>query len=550
MSLNPRVIRAEPHAEIGETLQRNVGVVLERWSRRAAEEQPNAQRVHHDVLLNRLSEFLQTLARALAESDDADDCTHCDVASLHGEQRWETGWVLTEVIRDFQILRLVIFDFLEEALDRPLRCREVLAVGLALDEAIAASVARYVEERDARLRELEEKRTEDFKEIQKRLLEQAEALRDADRRKNEFLAMLAHELRNPLAPVRNVMKVLGLKKASEGNLKWAQEVIERQVQQMARMVDDLLDVSRITLGKVKLEKQAVELSTVVMRAVEVARPFIDGRKHRLEVSLPSEASWLDADAARLTQIFVNLLTNAAKYTDEGGTIWLTGERQAGEIVLKVRDTGIGIPADLLPRVFDPFTQGERSLAQAEGGLGIGLTLVRTFVDLHGGRIQAFSPGRGQGSEFVVYLPLLERAPRPLSEDAAKWDGRQTSRRILVVDDNVDAATSLGMLLQLSGHNVVMAHDGPAALESARTFLPEVVLLDIGLPRMDGLEVGKRMREDLGMKEALLVALTGYGRDEDRQRSQEAGFNAHLVKPVDLDLLHAMLAPRDGALPST
>jgi signal transduction histidine kinase/ActR/RegA family two-component response regulator len=542
MSVDPQVIRSESHTEIGEILQHHVNDVLDRWSKRAAEEQPHAKRVHHDVLLNKLFDFLKTLGKSLVESEPAHNGRHCIFASNHGEQRWEAGWSLAELIRDFQILRLVILDFLDEMLDRPVRYREVLAIGLALDEAIAASVVMYVKGRDEHLRQLEEKRANEDKQMQERLREQAEALREADRRKNEYLAVLAHELRNPLAPVRNAMHIFKLKVPSDSELQWPREVIERQVQQMSRMIDDLLDVSRITLGKLKLEREPADMATVVTRAVEIARPLMDAKKHRLAVTLPQEPAWLECDVSRLTQVLVNLLTNAAKYTDEAGEVFVTVECNGPEIILKVRDTGIGIPADLLPRVFDPFTQDERSQDRAQGGLGIGLTLARTLVDLHGGRIQVLSAGRGKGSEFVVYLPKLQGAPteRPEAQPPKK-EAAANARRILVVDDLPDAAKSLAMLLQLLGNEVRTAGNGTEALETARHFLPEVVLLDIGLPGMDGLEVARRLRQEPSLSNTLLVALTGYGHEDDRRRSQESGFNAHLVKPVDLDELQILLA---------
>jgi signal transduction histidine kinase/ActR/RegA family two-component response regulator len=542
MSVDPQVIRAESHTEIGNLLESHAAIILERWSRRAAEEQPKAQRVHHTVLLDHFRDFLVTLGRSLAESKEPNTCQHCLPASSHGEQRWETGWSLPEAVRDYQILRLVIMDFLEETLDRPLGYREVLAIGLALDEAITASVVMFVKGRDEYFRQLEEKRAEEDKQVQERLREQAEALQEADRRKNDFLAILAHELRNPLAPVRNAVQIMRLKSPHDPDLQWAREVVERQVQQMAHMVDDLLDVARITRGKVELQKEHVDVATVVSCAVETARPLIDARKHRLVVALPPEPVWLEADASRMNQILVNLLTNSAKYTDEGGQIWMIAERQGDEVIFRVRDTGIGIPSDVLPRVFQPYLQDERSLDRAQGGLGLGLTWVRTLVDLHGGRVQAFSAGRGQGSEFVVHLPLLKLPPAPATQKQ-KPEKRDTGpiRRILVVDDNVDGANSLAFLLRLSGHEVRTAHDGPTALDIARAFAPEIVLLDIGLPRMDGIEVAKRMRQERSLKDTLLVAITGYGHEQYRRRSHEAGFNAHMIKPLDLDELHALLA---------
>ncbi|HLJ91893.1 MAG TPA: ATP-binding protein [Gemmataceae bacterium] len=542
MSVDPQVIRAEPHTEIGNLIQLHAGTILERWSHRAVQEQPQAPRVHHAVLLNDLRDFLQTLGRSLAESQAPSTCSHCLPASNHGAQRWQTGWSLPEVVRDYQILRLVLVEFLEETLDRPLGYREVLAIGLALDEAISASVVKYVQGRDQEFHELQANHIEENRQVQQRLRVQAEALREADRHKNEFLAMLAHELRNPLAPVRNAVQFLMLKGSADPELQWAGEVIDRQVQHMSRMVDDLLDISRIAQGKIKLEKVPVELATVVARAMEMVRPLVDARKHQATIAIPPEPVWLEADPPRVVQVLANLLTNAAKYTDEGGQIWLTMERQADEAVITVRDTGIGIPSEMLPKVFDLFAQGDRNPDPSQGGLGIGLSLVRSLVDLHGGRVQASSAGRGHGSEFVVHLPILQQTPPATPETRKPVEHSSApAHRILVVDDNKDAAQSLALLLKLCGQDVRTANDGPAALEIARTYVPEIVLLDIGLPHMDGLEVARRLRHDLGLKDTLLVALTGYGQEEDRRRSEEAGFNAHLVKPLDLHELHKLLA---------
>ncbi len=371
-----------------------------------------------------------------------------------------------------------------------------------------------------------------------------ERLREADRRKDEFLAMLAHELRNPLAPIRNAVQVIRLLGRPDPDVRRFAEMIERQVQTMTRLVDDLLDVSRITQGKIKLQKGPVELAAVVAQAVETARPLIEARRHELTVALPAEPVRLEADATRLAQVIGNLLTNAAKYTEEGGHVWLTAEREGSTAVVRVRDTGVGIPPELLGKVFDLFAQVDRSLARSEGGLGIGLTLVKSLVEMHGGRVEARSEGEGKGTELVVRLPI--RQP-PHAPDAANFeralDRPAPPRRVLVVDDNVDAAESLAMLLRVGRHDVRTAQDGATALQVAEAFRPEVVLLDLGLPRMDGFEVARRLREQEGVEKALLVALTGHGQEEDRRRSLEAGFDAHLVKPADPAALQRLLAGR-------
>jgi two-component system, chemotaxis family, CheB/CheR fusion protein len=381
------------------------------------------------------------------------------------------------------------------------------------------------------------------KRLQEELRERTRQLTEAERRKDVFLAMLAHELRNPLAPLRNAACLLQ-EFGSDPRLRGATEIVQRQVQQMTRLVDDLLDIARIAQGKIQIHKEPVELAAVVARAVETSRPLIDARKHELTVSLPSGPVWLEADPARLAQVLVNLLNNAAKYTEEGGRIWLTAEREKGDAVLRVRDTGVGIPPEVLPNIFDLYHQEERSLERSQGGLGIGLSLVRGLVEMHGGSIAAASPGVGQGSEFTVRVPALAEAPRGPEGNgkqvpAANGNTRTPFQRLLVVDDNRDSAESLALLLQVQGYEVQTAHDGLAALERARVFRPDVVLLDIGLPRMDGYEVARRLRQE-GGHQAVLVALTGYGTDEDQRRSQAAGFDHHLLKPVELDALHELL----------
>jgi len=377
--------------------------------------------------------------------------------------------------------------------------------------------------------------------LEKQITEQAEALADLHRRKDEFLAMLSHELRNPLAPISNAVHLLRLQKGENSIQQQARDIIERQVGQLSHLIDDLLEISRINTGRVQLRQERVAVSGIVECAVESVRPLIDRHKHELTVSLSPQPIWLYADAARLEQVVVNLLNNAAKYTDEGGHIWLTVQQEDDACVLRVRDTGIGITPELMPRIFDLFTQAARSLARSQGGLGIGLCLVHQLVTMHGGTVEAYS-ALGQGSEFVVRLPMVvSPASQPPSPPKETAEPTGPSLRVLVVDDNVDAAQSLAMLLKDSGHQVRMAHTGPTALEAALDYRPNVVLLDIGLPEMDGYEVAKRIREQPFLKNIVLVAMTGYGQDTDRQRSQEVGFNAHLVKPADFGKVQQILA---------
>lgn len=377
--------------------------------------------------------------------------------------------------------------------------------------------------------------------LEKLMQEHAIALADLHRRKDEFLAMLGHELRNPLAPIANAVQLLRLEK-NEGKVQQkARGIIERQVAQLTRLIDDLLEVSRITTGRIHLQQERIALNGIVERAVESVHPLMDERQHELTVSLPPQSIWLHADGARLEQVVVNLLTNAAKYTGNAGHISLTVQQEGNEAVLRVRDTGVGISPELLPRIFDLFTQAERSLDRSQGGLGIGLCLVQRLVEVHGGTVEA-SSALGQGSEFVVRLPATANSvPEPPSTRADTIEATGLSLRVLVVDDNVDAAETLSLLLEMAGHHVRMAYDGSTALEAALAHRPHVVLLDIGLPGLDGFEVAIRLREQPTLKNVVLVAMTGYGQDSDLKRSQDAGFDHHLVKPADLGKLQEYLA---------
>jgi CheY-like chemotaxis protein len=381
------------------------------------------------------------------------------------------------------------------------------------------------------------------------LRQMEEALKEADRRKDEFLAMLAHELRNPLAPIRNAVQVLRLLGGPEPNMQRSREMIERQVKHLTRLVDDLLDVSRITTGKIKLQRERVDLAAVVNRAVESCRPLIDANHHHLSVSLPDEPVPLLADPTRLEQVFANLLNNAAKYTERGGALALAAERQGDEVLVRVRDNGFGIPARVLPHVFDLFAQADRTLDRSQGGLGIGLTLVRTLAEMHGGGVTAHSEGPGKGSEFVVRLPVAPDSdgclPAGETGSAAPAPEVPPGLRILVVDDNRDAADSLALLLRLWGHEVRTSYDGPTGLKEAGSYFPQLVFLDIGLPGLDGYEVARRLRGELG-GELRLVAMTGYGQEEDRRRSREAGFDLHLVKPVDTNCLQEVVTQATAA----
>ena len=378
--------------------------------------------------------------------------------------------------------------------------------------------------------------------LERQMQLQAAELSDLHRRKDEFLAMLSHELRSPLAPIANAVQLLGLQRGSESPIQQqARGIIERQMGQLQHLVDDLLEVSRITTGRVQLRREHVAVSGIVEVAVETARPLIEQRRHELTVSLPPERILLHADAARLEQVVVNLLTNAAKYTEEGGHVWLTVQQEGEECVLRVRDTGPGIAPALLPRIFDLFTQAKRSLDRSQGGLGIGLALVQRLTELHGGKVEACST-LGKGSEFVVRLPVAPTNTPP-SRSSVTETGQPATRplRVLLVDDNVDTVLSFSLLLEACGHHVRTARDGLEAVQAALDYRPDLVLLDIGLPGLNGYEVAKRLRQDPGFANVVLVAVTGYGQNADRQASMEAGFNHHLVKPARLEQLQRILA---------
>jgi PAS domain S-box-containing protein len=367
-------------------------------------------------------------------------------------------------------------------------------------------------------------------------------LKQADRRKDEFLATLAHELRNPLAPIRNSVELLRRADSDTEVMNQARSVLERQLGLMIRLIDDLLDISRINNGKLQLRKQRLELAAVIRSAVEAARPHIETQGHELTVTLPPEPLHVDADAMRLAQVFSNLLTNSAKYTERGGHIWLTAEQQNGEVVIAVRDTGIGIAAEHLSRIFEMFSQVSPALERSQGGLGIGLALVRGLVDLHGGRVEARSAGAGKGSEFIVRLPPVA-GPRPaLQEPIEVVPSRGGPKcRILVVDDNRDAADSMAKMLRMMGHEANTAYDGLEAVQAAAAFRPDVVLLDIGMPRMNGYEAARYIKEQPWGPSMAVIALTGWGQEEDKRRALEAGFDHHLTKPVDAAALEKLLA---------
>ena len=367
-----------------------------------------------------------------------------------------------------------------------------------------------------------------------------ELLREADRRKDEFLAILAHELRNPLAPIRNSLHILRLTATHDPTAVRVGEIMERQVDHLVRLVDDLLEVSRITRGKIELRKELADIAAIVRSAVETSRPLIDAAGHQLRVSGPEEPLAVEGDPVRLAQVLANLLNNAAKYTEDEGEIWLTVCRDTDHVRISVRDTGMGIAPDVLPRVFDLFMQVDRDTDRSQGGMGIGLALVKSLVEMHGGSVHAHSEGRGRGSEFTVRLPLAEqhRTAAPLAATGSATE--LVAQRVLIVDDNHDAADSLGALLKLLGADVHVVYGGAEALEAVETYKPDAVILDIGMPGMDGHDVAEHIRARPELEDVTLIALTGWGQEADRRRAKEAGFDYHLIKPADVSALQALL----------
>ena len=417
---------------------------------------------------------------------------------------------------------------------------------LAILESLVAPMAVALQ--NAELYSRANREIRERRRIEEALTSSEERLREADRRKDEFLATLAHELRNPLAPIRMATEILAERSDLRGDEKlvWSRDVIERQVGHMARLLDDLLDVSRISRGTLPLRKERIDLAEVVRHAIEASVPLIQTGGHGLNVVLPAETITLEADPTRLAQVFSNLLNNAARYSEKGSKIYVSAgtDLRAREAVVRVRDNGIGIPPEMQARIFDPFVQIDRSMERSQGGLGIGLTLVKQIVETHGGRVDVASDGLGRGSEFTVRLPVAVAAEE--SKADRKRNGVDSgpsapTSRILVVDDLKDSADSLAMMLKTKGHEVRTAYDGLEAVETAREFRPKVVLLDIGMPRLDGYEAARRIREQCDYERPVLIAITGWGHDENRARTREAGFDHHLVKPVEPAALTKLLA---------
>jgi len=520
MTIKPAELRAESYADVGSVIQRDVGVIVERWVRRAGEDQPSAKRAHHADLLDHLPVLLWELGRALGEAGEANGYRHTRPALEHGDQRWDAGWSIDEVVRDYQILRVVLIEYLEETLDRSLRSREIMALGVALDDAISASVAAYTRSLTAD--------------------------QPAGPARDEFLAVLGHELRNPLGPIRNALQVLPAAAVNPARLEWAHGVIDRQVRLMTRLVDDLLDAARVARGKMSLRRERVDLAKLVRDTAGDRRQAFADAGLGLTVDVPPGPVWTDGDPSRLGQVLGNLLNNALKFTDRGGavTVRLTADPATWQAVLSVRDTGVGIDPAFLPVVFGSFMQADRTAERSRGGLGLGLALVKGLVELHGGEVRAASGGPGRGAEFTVMLPLLDVAAGPAAAGAA-GDPAAGGKRVLVIDDHRDSGESLKVLLELIGHRVAVALTGPDGVGAAKTFRPDVVLCDIDLPGLSGYEVCAELRRDPATAGAYVVALSGHGSEADQQRCGEAGFDLHLLKPVEPEVLERVIAAAGG-----
>jgi PAS domain S-box-containing protein len=522
----------------------------------AAEQAARAEAERTAEELQRQREQLEVTLESIGDAVIATDLEG-RVTLINDVAQRLTGWSDAEAIGQslasvFQIRNELTQEPAENPAERALR--EGVVVGLANHTILIArdGTVRAIDDSAAPIRDREGRiagvvlvfrDVTHHRKLEAELASRVRELAEADRRKDEFLAILAHELRNPLAPIRNGLLLLQ-RDPDPARRNEVLPLMERQLGHIVRLVGDLIDVSRVTRGELQLRRQPTELATVIAHAVETCRPVIDRRGHQLSVTLPDEPVWLDADLTRLAQVFANLLHNAAKYTEPGGRIRLAARREGSDAVVVVRDTGIGISQDMLGRIFDLFSQADRSPERSGGGLGIGLSLVRRLVELHGGSVRAASDGPGRGSEFEVRLPIrLSELVQPSSESDTMRAG--TSRRILIVDDNQDAATSLARILELLGHETRVAFDGVEALEAAEAFEPDVAILDIGMPGLNGYDVCRRMRERPWASATSFIALTGWGQEQDKRRASEAGFAFHLVKPVDSGELDRLLA---GMLP--
>jgi signal transduction histidine kinase len=521
---------------VGSLIQRDTGVILQRWAERAKADQPTARRVHHDVLLDHLPTFLWELGRSLVEEGDPSPSRQARSAEVHGDQRWVTGWSISEVVRDYQLLRLVLVEYLEEALDRPLASREAMALGVAVDDAIEVSVAAYAACQAAAASGGDEKAAEP-------------PAPTADGVYN-VLAFLGHELRNPLAPLGNAIHILHLVSGDPAQVESTLELMQRQFRHLTRLVDDLLDVPRLAQGKLSLKRERLDLAGVVRSCAEDRKAGMAEAGLRLVLDLPAGPVWTTGDATRLCQAVNNLLGNAQKFTDRGGEVRVGVKADPGRHLAEVtvRDTGIGIEPSFLPKVFETFMQAERSLDRSRGGLGLGLALVKGIVELHGGAIRARSEGPGTGAEFIIELPLLSVDCPTDKASTGRSADPGGPRRVLVIEDNRDSAESLRLYLDLVGHEVTIRHSGPDGLAAAESVDPEVIICDLGLPGMSGYAVCGELRRNPRFRGTPLIALSGHGSGGSQENALAAGFDLFYLKPVNPEVLAQAIGdqvPRPG-----
>ena len=523
MTIETREIRSEPHVEIGSIIARDAAELVQRWCERAREEQPTASRVHHEALRNQLTHFLQAMGHGLLQSGERDPKQHRHEALEHGEQRWDSGWSLAELVRDYQILHSVVLEHLAIVLDRPLGYREAMAVGVFVNDAIAASIAAYIANRDHHVREIERAGMD--------------ALREAQARKDEFLAVVVHELRNPMTPIVNAAESLALMlDRADEPIRNAVRLIKRQSRQLARILDDLTDLTRVTQGRLALRREVVDVGDVVDQAVQTVATLIAERGHQLVRETGTDQLRVEGDGSRLVQVVVNLLINAAKYTPPGGRIAITTRRSGDGVEIVVRDTGQGIPPHLLDQVFDMYARVSASTESSPDGLGIGLALVKELAALHGGSVSASSDGPGHGAEFVVSIPsyqgtdpVTRTTPEPMALPSA---------RILVIDDEADVCESLSQLLRVNGHSVDSAQNGKGGMERALGGSYDAAIVDIGLPDVSGFDVAKAIRA--AGNDLFLIGLSGIDSADLPRQATDAGFDAYVAKPADADTLTRLL----------
>lgn len=525
MTIETERIRAEPHHEIGSIIIADAALLIERWAERARAEQPTATRTHHDTLRNELQPFLKAVGEGLRQSGNRNPTEHRIEAVEHGEQRWDSGWSLTELVRDYQILQVVILEHLELELDRLLGYREAMAVGVFIDDAIGASIAAFVRAHEQSIRAMEQASTA--------------AVREAQARKESFLALVVHELRNPMAPIVSAIETLSvLLRQADVPVRDAVHLIKRQSKHLVRILDDLADLSRVAQGRLELQKAVIDVKDVVEQALQSCEALMAERQHQLIRDIDSGSLLVHGDSTRLVQVLVNLLNNAAKYTPPGGEVTVSARRHDRSITISVRDTGAGIAPEMLPKVFDMYTRSDEATEAAPDGLGIGLALVQQLVGLHAGKVEAFSGGIGKGAEFIVTLPAYSgSAPvqRPTPEPV-----HLPSFRILVVDDDPDGRESLSALLRVMGHQVDSAGDAVEGIAAALKGDYQAAFVDIALPAHTGLEVAHAIRRERGDR-MLLVGFAGGTQPEDADRARQAGFDAHLSKPLDADEIEQLLA---------